>query len=225
MFSLGAMLPRMLFPFIEILSVLCPEVVDAIARLLSFDPYERPTAADMCAIFERCLIELRLAADEEMQTVPYVLDCVSAPARFQPRSMHLMRHLATFVTERQELGANVLEPDFLRDLDTAAAWLAADAVGCANQLGDYVWSVACGRLGVKKAMVWLEGWDELLAHESCVMAALREQMLREGMHADWTLQRAKDSFPRHLQIHTDRCRCRLVPHQSEALLCPVWGGE
>lgn len=195
MFSFGVMLPRVLFLFTEVLSVLSPEVVDAIQRCLSFDPSMRPTATEMCTILERCLVELRLAEEEELHTMRYVLDCVSAPLEQQPRSMHLMRHLLAFIKERQALAANVAEPDFVQDADCAALWLAADAVGCADQLGEYVWSVGCGRLGVELATVWLEGWDDLLAHEGRVMAALREQMLREGMRADWTLQRAKDVFP------------------------------
>lgn len=195
MFSFGAMLPRVLFLFTEVLSVLSPEVVDAIQRCLCLDPNMRPSAAEMCTILERCLVELRLAEEEELQTMQYVLDCVNAPLQSQPRSMHLMRHLLAFVKDRQALGANVAEPDFVQDVDSAVLWLAADAVGCADQLGDYVWSVGCGRLGVEQATVWLEGWDDLLAHEGRVMAALREQMLEEGMHADWTMQRAKDIFP------------------------------
>lgn len=193
MHSFALMQGEILEPFYDVLSVLCPQIADTLASCLSIHPCMRPSATEVSEVFEACLVELREAEKQWKRDVPRVLDSMQLAA--PQRSMHLMRHLPEYVEQRHALVSAVKNPDFVRDVDTAALWLAYDAVGCGNQLGDYVWSVACQRLGLVEATARLAGWDELLAHEDRVMTALRERMLWEGVPPACTMQQAKNSWP------------------------------
>lgn len=198
MHSYALMLAEILVPFSDVISVKCPELVDMLARCLCIHPCMRPTALEMSVTLKACLSSLRAAEQQWRQEVPDMLD--SAQLDEPQRSMHLMRHLLAYIEIRHALKSAVMYPEFVDNVDTATLWLAYDAVGCGNQLNDFVWSVACEQLGVAQATVRLQGWDDLVAHEDSVMIALRERFLRELMPATVTMQQAKDTWPEEFKL-------------------------
>ncbi|MEW5304110.1 MAG: hypothetical protein WDW36_006744 [Sanguina aurantia] len=192
-YSFGAMCARVFLQVSDVIAVLCPEVPAAIVQSLSTDPAQRPSAARFVSLLQGCLPVLRAAKADELEAVPFVQDSL-ANGRV-PGSVALMRHAYAFVMLRQALAGEVMEHDFAVNADIAAMWLACDAIGAVDQLGEFVWSVVCRRFGVSRATVRLEGWDEGLELQGRVMGALRERMLREGMQPAWSLQQAKDEYP------------------------------